>query len=163
MSSCWCWFQRCYILIWSLYAAHKNITSSTIGSQWPNFRTVCHSCFMFHIYSNLTVPFSRRQAMLLSQNQSQSQSPHHSGGGMHPPPPGSSAGVDDSSDEDEKVDVGGAADLQASVASLSCGKDGKYQTPICLFLFSITIMMRMMIVIIVINNSNNSNKKPKHL
>lgn len=62
--------------------------------------------------------------MLLSQSQGQSQSPHHSGSGLHPPP-GSSAGVDESSDEDEKVDVGGAADLQASVASLSCGKDGK--------------------------------------
>lgn len=71
--------------------------------------------------------------MLLSQSSTggQSQSPHGSGLQRDPPPPGSSAGVDDSSDEDEKVDVGGAQDLQTSVASLSCsGKDGKFDNSI---------------------------------
>ncbi|XP_035208433.1 optomotor-blind protein-like isoform X2 [Stegodyphus dumicola] len=80
--------------------------------------------------NNVPVPFSRRQAMLL--NQQQNQSPHHSQTGaqhQHLPSSASSTGAhhgdagDDSSDEDEKVDVGGTADLQASVASLSCGKD----------------------------------------
>ncbi|XP_054711983.1 optomotor-blind protein-like isoform X2 [Uloborus diversus] len=68
----------------------------------------------------------KRQAMLLNQQQGQSpHTPQHS----HLPSSASSAGVhhgdpaDDTSDEDEKVDVGGTADLQASVASLSCGKD----------------------------------------
>ncbi|XP_042904656.1 optomotor-blind protein isoform X1 [Parasteatoda tepidariorum] len=73
--------------------------------------------------NNVTIPFSRRQALLLNQQ------PHHSSGGQHLPSSTSSSGAhhgdpgDDSSDDDEKVDVGGTADLQASVASLNCGKD----------------------------------------
>ncbi|GIY57594.1 optomotor-blind protein [Caerostris extrusa] len=42
--------------------------------------------------------------------------PLHVRGGAH-------HDAEESSDDDEKVDVGGTADLQASVASLSCGKD----------------------------------------
>ncbi|GIY89132.1 optomotor-blind protein [Caerostris extrusa] len=76
------------------------------------------------LFSNVPIPFPRRQAMLLSQQRS--QSPHHSGA-QHLPSSTSGAGAhhdaEESSDDDEKVDVGGTADLQASVASLSCGKD----------------------------------------
>ncbi|GIY68051.1 optomotor-blind protein [Caerostris darwini] len=77
--------------------------------------------------NNVPIPFPRRQAMLLSQQRS--QSPHHSGA-QHLPSSTSGAGAhhdaEESSDDDEKVDVGGTADLQASVASLSCGKDEDY-------------------------------------
>ena len=83
--------------------------------------------------------------MLLSQSQGGGASggqSGHSSGLQQPPAPGSSAGVDDSSDEDEKVDVGGAADLQTS---MSCGKDGKWASR-----FSSNFIFRFTTVYIVI-------------